>query len=83
VKRPSGWINSAFKEYAFQVSVDEGITWANVHTGTGENQDCCDFQTITFDDNPTIGKYFRLYMHNNWDYGHFTISYMEFLIKGN
>ena len=54
VKRPNGWDNSGFKEYVFQVSADEGVIWTDVYTGTGVNQQCCDFQTITFD-TPTSG----------------------------
>jgi len=80
VKRPYSWDGSAFKGYSFQVSDDKGGAWADVHSGThvGENQLCCDFQTITFD-TPTTGNYFRLFMNSNYGYGHHTISYMELL----
>jgi len=78
VKRPYSWDGSAFKGYSFQVSDDQGNNWTDVHSGIGENQLCCDFQTITFDTS-TTGNYFRLFMKSNHGYGHHTISYMELL----
>jgi len=80
VKRPYSWDNTAFKGYSFQVSDDQGGTWTDVHSGIGQNQRCCDFQTITFDTS-TTGNYFRLFMESNHGYGHHTISYMELLKK--
>ena len=71
---PAGLDTSAFKEYKFQSSVD-GATWTTVNQGRGANQDCCDWQTITFPG--TTAKFFRLFMVNDWGYKWISINNLE------
>jgi len=64
-KAHEGWDGTAFKNYRFEVSLDEGQTWQIIKEGFGINQDCCDWQEISVA--CTTSKYFRLFMVDSWD----------------
>ena len=41
VKAHSGWDGSAFKDFRFEISSDDGATWKTAKLGQGSNLDCC------------------------------------------
>ena len=71
-KAHSSWDGSAFKDYEFQVYAN---SWITIKSGVGENQDCCEWQVILF--NETTSHRFRLFMKNNWGYGYLTIQELQ------
>jgi len=78
-KAHTSWDGSSFKDYRFE-TFSAGPNWEVIKEGQGINQDCCDFQEIRFP--ATTGKFFRLFMVNNWGYGWLSLEYMEFSFIG-
>ena len=71
---PTSWDGAAFKDYELRSSVD-GNTWKSVVQGQGTNQDCCDFQEISFA--PVTARHFQLSLKSDWGYTYFALAYIE------
>ena len=60
---PDKFSNSAFKDYSFLTSYDDGSTWTHVIDGN-RSKDCCFPEATYF--SPIIGWMFNLSLLSNW-----------------
>jgi hypothetical protein len=82
VKAPEGYDGSSFKDYRFEYS-SSGGGWIGFHLGQGGNLDCCDWQTLSFETGSPFSKKFRLFMVNEWGYGHLVINQLQLKVCGS
>merc|ERR1711972_103662 len=76
-KAHSSWDGSAFKEFRFEFSQDEGSTWTSFYQGQGSNLDCCDWEEIDFGTLTPRSRMFRLVMENPHGYAYLSIEQLQ------
>merc|ERR1712039_280131 len=73
----TSWYGSAFKDFHFDFSTDEGETWTSFYQGQGSNLHCCEWQEIDFGSSTPPSQMFRLVMDSDWGYGALMIEQLQ------